>query len=165
MHNKILFFFLSIFLSTNCFSQINNASNGLSIQGDTVKLGGSAEESINIRLGLGQSFNVNNFSVFPIKTYGINLQENRVAFYLVDGPGSIIMGIDDINGMVVSDNINNKGLSGAQDFSNQYDNLTYVQKIYVDAVLSNLLSALPKNPTGLNTGAIWDNNGVLSIVK
>lgn len=161
---KILSFAFLVSFSVNCLGQINNASNGLNLQGDTVKLGGSAQESINIRLGLGQAFNVNNFSPFPIKSYGISVQENRVAFYLIDGPGSIIMGIDDVTGITISDNINNRGINGGQDFSNQYDDLTYVQKIYVDTLLSVLLSGLSTSPLGLPSGTVWNNNGVLTIV-
>lgn len=64
------------------------------------------------------------------------------------------------NGMVLVDNILNRGLIGGADFSSNIQNLDYTQKVYVDTrITGNSTSSILQSPTVTQNGfsVTWDN--------
>lgn len=77
--------------------------------------------------------------------------------------GGVINSSIELNssGILVTDNTNNpKGLTGSADYSANYINNSYVQKVYVDTrIVSKQISAVLSNPTVTQNGysITWDN--------
>ena len=108
------------------------ASNGLTKVGDDIRLGGAINESTQIDLG---SFD------FTIQGDNPNFGLGRDCFMsFSDGVGGSL-GFDlssRSDGFKIVDTVFNRGLFATQDFSANYDDLTYVQKKYVDDAIAQL---------------------------
>ena len=96
------------------------------------------------------------------KAYRLKISE-ELAINMTDNNNDKGLFISQYNletlGLLIKDEIDQKGLVGAQDFSANYDDLSYVQKKYVD---DNVGDSLWETSTGANSLIPKDSNNIAS---
>jgi len=142
---------------------VSAASNGLTLNGSTVELGGSITKSTSINTN-GYSLSVNNGnntagglifqngrSSWSIYSTFKQEQGNRIYMQMFNNSlGTQLFDLTDANGFEVTDGRHNRGIVYTADYSANYTNRSLVDKAYVDSIAGGV----PAN----NDGAIQYNN-------
>ena len=159
-----------------------DAGNGLTLNGNALDLGDASmaanvaftpDSSLTRNMIFGSSSNLLlqhqiNARQFTVSSNGPTAGQTRA---LVIGGSGVNIGIANsasdlsidlghTNGMVLVDNILNRGLIGGADFSSNIQNLDYTQKVYVDTrITGNSTSSILQTPTITQNGfsVTWDN--------
>ncbi len=121
------------------------ASNGLTKDGEDIKLGGVLAERTQINLG---SFD------FTLQGDNVNFGLGRDCYMgFSDGVGTIGFDLSDrSNGFKINDSLFGVGLIANQDFTANYTDLSYVQKKYVDEKTEKGYKELTLTFIGSGTG-------------
>ena len=159
-----------------------DAGNGLTLNGNALDLGDASmaanvaftpDSSLTRNMTFGSASNLLlqhqiNARQFTVSSNGPTVGQTRA---LIIGGSGVNIGIANsasdlsidlghTNGMVLVDNILNRGLIGGADFSANIQNLDYTQKAYVDTrVTGNSTSSILQTPTITQNGfsVTWDN--------
>lgn len=123
--------------------QGTNLGGGLGLSGNTIVLGGAITNNIVFTGGYEFNFGTHANKITKFETH----VSNTVIIEYCGGGNQVSLTLNSSGVLLTNDLSGAKGLVGASDFSANYDNNTYIQKIYTDnRIAGRQLSSLVTNP-------------------